>query len=44
MQGKLIRDKMLEISMEEFRYKHPILWAWVCKEGVFQLNDDGYNP
>jgi hypothetical protein len=35
---------MLEISVEEFGYKHPISWAWVCKEGVFQLNGGVYNP
>jgi len=35
---------MLEIFMEEFGYRHPISWAWVCKEGVFQLNGGGYSP
>jgi len=30
--------------MEEFGYRHPISWAWVCKEGVFQLNGGGYSP
>jgi len=34
MQGKFIRDKKLETSMEKFGCKHPISWAQGCREGV----------
>jgi hypothetical protein len=34
MQGKFIRDKKLETSMEKFGCKRPISWTQGCREGV----------
>ena len=41
MQEKLIKDKMLKISIEELRCKNPISWVWGYREGVSQMDGGG---